>query len=375
MMNSSSGKLVLYLVGIAAVVVIMFGVQALSAVLNPVLLAVVITITVLPLPGYLVSKGWKRSLAMAAAILLVVFVLLLVIGTVFFSVTKLSTELPALLAQPSVETSGTTPPDPFASTTINISEATAQLGPLAEGAISATLTIVTQFVLALAIFFFMIAAAMNLDKKTRKEIDPNAPVVGRISQLTGGVQHYMTILTGINFLVALGNTIFLSLLGVDYALLWGLLSWFMGYIPSIGFWVALIPPVLMAYAQYGIRTAVIVFIGYVVINGGVEILLKPRVAGKGLKISPLVIFVGLFFWGFLLGGIGAILSVPLTLLVITIMEQFPATRPISTLLRDTGEDEKEERTQAMGQVKDLWAKTKATFTSPWNPEAKDRKRG
>ena len=372
-MNSSSGKLVLYLVGIAAVVVIMFGVQALSAVLNPVLLAVVITITVLPLPGYLVHKGWNRGLAMAAAILLVVFVLLLVIGTVFFSVTKLSTELPALLAQPSVETSGTTPPDPFASTTINISEATAQLGPLAEGAISATLTIVTQFVLALAIFFFMIAAAMNLDKKTRKEIDPNAPVVGRISQLTGGVQHYMTILTGINFLVALGNTIFLSLLGVDYALLWGLLSWFMGYIPSIGFWVALIPPVLMAYAQYGIRTAVIVFIGYVVINGGVEILLKPRVAGKGLKISPLVIFVGLFFWGFLLGGIGAILSVPLTLLVITIMEQFPATRPISTLLRNTGEDEKEERTQAMRQVKDLWAKTRATFTSPWNPEAKDRK--
>jgi AI-2 transport protein TqsA len=373
MMNSSSGKLVLYLVGIAAVVVIMFGVQALSAVLNPVLLAVVITITVLPLPGYLVRKGWKRGLAMAAAILLVVVVLLLVIGTVFFSVMKLSTELPTLLAEPTIEASGTAPYDPFASTTINISDATAQLGPIAAGAVSATLTIITQFVLALAIFFFMIAAAMNLDKKSRKGLDPNAPVVGRISQLTGGVQHYMTILTGINFLVALGNTIFLTVMGVDYALLWGLLSWFMGYIPSIGFWVALIPPVLMAYAQYGIQTAVIVFVGYVVINGGVELLLKPRVAGKGLKISPLVIFVGLFFWGFLLGGIGAILSVPLTLLVITIMEQFPATRPISTLLRETGEEEKEERTQAMRQVKDLWGKTKATFTSPWNPEAKDHK--
>ncbi len=221
MMNSSSGKLVAYLVGIAAVVVIMFGVQALSAVLNPVLLSVVITITVLPLPGYLVRKGWKRGLAMAAAILLVVTVLLLVIGTVFFSVTRLATELPALLSQSSPEGSSTTTPDLFASTTINISEATAQLGPIAAGAISATLTIVTQFVLALAIFFFMIAAAMNLDKKTRKEIDPNAPVVGRISELTGGVQHYMTILTGINFLVALGNTIFLALLGVDYALLWG----------------------------------------------------------------------------------------------------------------------------------------------------------
>lgn len=375
MMNSSSGKLVVYLVGIAAVVVIMFGVQALSAILNPILLSIVITITILPLPGYLVRKGWNRGLAMMAAILLVVFVLLLVIGTVFFSVTRLSTQLPVLLAQSSLETSGATPPVPFDTTTINISEVTSQLGPVAAGAISATLGIVVQFVLALAIFFFMIAAAMNLDKKTRKGIDPNAPVVGRISELTGGVQHYMTILTGINFLVALGNTIFLALLGVDYALLWGLLSWFMGYIPSIGFWVALIPPVLMAYAQYGIQTAVIVFVGYVLINGGVEILLKPRVAGKGLKISPLVIFVGLFFWGFLLGGIGAILSVPLTLLVITIMEQFPSTRPISTLLRDTGEEKKEERTQAMRQVKDLWGKTKTTFTSNWNDSGKDRKRG
>ena len=147
----------------------------------------------------------------------------------------------------------------------------------------------------------------------------------------------------------------------------------MGYIPTIGFWVALIPPVLMAYAQYGIQTAIVVFIGYIVINGGVELLVKPRLAGKGLKISPLVIFVGLFFWGFLLGGIGAILSVPLTLLVITIMEQFPATRPISTLLRNTGEDEKEERKEAMKQVKDLWGKTKATFTSPGNPGVKDPK--
>ena len=61
----------------------------------------------------------------------------------------------------------------------------------------------------------------------------------------------MTILTVINFLVGLGDTVFLMVLGVDYALLWGLLAWFMGYIPSIGFIIALIPPVLMAYAQYG----------------------------------------------------------------------------------------------------------------------------
>lgn len=80
----------------------------------------------------------------------------------------------------------------------------------------------------------------------------------------------MTILTGMNFLVGLGNTVFLYVLGVDYALLWGLLAWFMGYIPSIGFLIALFPPLILAYAKFGLSTAVVVLVGYVVINGGTE---------------------------------------------------------------------------------------------------------
>ena len=99
-------------------------------------------------------------------------------------------------------------------------------------------------------------------------------------------------------------------MGVDYAVLWGLLAWFMGYIPSIGFMIALIPPVLMAYAQYGLQTALIVLVGYILINGGVQNFFQPKVMGQSLKISPVVVFVGLFIWGYLLGGIGAILAVP-----------------------------------------------------------------
>jgi AI-2 transport protein TqsA len=79
----------------------------------------------------------------------------------------------------------------------------------------------------------------------------------------------------------------------------GLLAWFMGYIPSIGFIIALIPPVLMAYAQYGLRTALIVAIGFIVINGGIQNFYQPKVMGQRLKISPVVVFVGLFVWGFL----------------------------------------------------------------------------
>ena len=167
----------------------------------------------------------------------------------------------------------------------------------------------------------------------------------------------MSILTVINLLVGLGDTLFLMALGVDYALLWGLLAWFMGYIPSIGFIIALIPPVLMAYAQYGLQTALIVLVGYIVINGGVQNFIQPKMMGQGLKINPLVVFVGLFVWGFLLGGMGAILATPLTVLLLTLMENFDATRVPAILMRYTGEHKKEERQQAMEQAKGWWARS------------------
>jgi predicted PurR-regulated permease PerM len=172
----------------------------------------------------------------------------------------------------------------------------------------------------------------------------------------------MSILTGMNFLVGLGDTLFLLILGVDYALLWGILAWFMGYIPSIGFIIALIPPVLMAYAQYGLQTALIVLVGYILINGGVQNFIQPKIMGQGLKISPVVVFVGLFVWGFLLGGIGAILAVPMTLLVLMIMENFEGTHMLAVLMRYTGEAKKEERQKAAEQAKGLWEKARATFS-------------
>jgi predicted PurR-regulated permease PerM len=133
----------------------------------------------------------------------------------------------------------------------------------------------------------------------------------------------------------------------------------MGYIPSIGFIIALIPPVLMAYAQYGLGTALLVLAGYVVINGGVQNFIQPKLMGQGLRINPLVVFVGLFIWGFLLGGIGAILAVPLTVLVLTLMENFEGTRMTAVLLRYTGDHKKEERQLAMERAKGWLAEARS----------------
>jgi len=206
----------------------------------------------------------------------------------------------------------------------------------------------------------MISAAISLPGASRLGLDPNAPVLQRVTTLTEGVRKYMTVLTGINLLVGLGDTVLLLYLGVDYALLWGLLAWFMGYIPSIGFIIALIPPMIMAYAQYGTQTALIVLVGYILINGGVQNFIQPKVMGTNLRISPVIVFIGLLIWGFLLGGIGAMLAVPLTLLTLILMENFEGTRTIAVLMPYAGEEKKEERKQAMQQVQGIWDKVRKT---------------
>ncbi len=368
-MNNLSNRLLVYLLGVASLFVILFGIRGLASVINPILLAVVITISVLPIPGRLTRRGIPGWLALVLTILIVVFLLGLVILTVFFSVTKLSTELPSYMADAAQQAAVDSGSESSTSTT----QLAIHYGPIAQGMLSVVLNLLVQFGFALVIFFFMISAAISLPGAVRLGLDPNTPIIGQITNLTEDVRRYMSILTGVNFLVGLGNTLFLLVMGVDYALLWGILAWFMGYIPSIGFMIALIPPVLMAYAQYGLQSALVVLVGYVLINGGVQNFIQPKIMGQGLKISPVVVFVGLFVWGFLLGGIGAILAVPMTLLVLMIMENFEGTRTMAVLMRYTGEAKKEERQKAAEQVRGLWVKARGTFTSKGGAKEEEEK--
>jgi len=360
-MNNLPSRLVVYMVGFASIFIILFGIRASASIINPILLAAVITITVLPLPSLLTKRGLPGWLSLVLSILMVTLILGLVIATVFFSVSKLTTELPIYMAEGSTQASQDLAAPEGSQLNIQIQEVSRSIGPVAQGVLEVTINLLVTFGLALVIFLFMISAAMALPTPSRLGLDPNTPIIGRVSTLTEDVRKYMTVLTGINLLVGIGDTIFLLIMGIPYAFLWGLLAWFMGYIPSIGFWIALIPPVLLAYAMYGLQTALIVFFAYVLINGGVQNFIQPKIMGQRLKISPVVVFVSLLIWGYLLGGIGAILAVPMTLLVLIIMENFEGTRTIAVLMRYTGEEKKEERKEAAKHVQGLWGKVKETI--------------
>ena len=214
-MNNLSGRLVIYLVGGASIFVILFGIRGSASIINPILLAAVITITVLPISSRLTKRGMPGWLALVLSILMVVLLLGLVIGTVFFSVAKLSTELPAYLASASEQASADLSTTTGAETSAQVEQVTISIGPVLQGLLANVINLLAQFGLALVIFFFMISAALSLPTPSRLGLDPDQPIIGRVATLTEDVRKYMTVLTGVNFLVGLGDTVFLWFLGVD----------------------------------------------------------------------------------------------------------------------------------------------------------------
>ena len=130
--------------------------------------------------------------------------------------------------------------------------------------------------------------------------------------------------------------LWLLVFGVEYALLWGLIAFLLNYIPNIGSIIAGVPAVLFALVQLGLAGAGWTILGYVIVNMAVGNVIEPRVMGKEMGLSTLIVFLSLVFWGFILGTIGMFLAVPLTMTFKIILDQYPKTKWISILL---GSDE------------------------------------
>ena len=348
--------LVYLLVGLASIFIIVFGIQASAFILNPILLAGVITIAVSPLPGKLAERGLPGWLALLLTILVVVGTLGLVLVFVVVSLGQLSAAMPTYAADIEArqqEVASTLDWEGWG--TVLSAE---QLEGFAVAVIGWMGSVIFQSFITLFIFAFLLSATLSLPSASRLGLQPDNLSVQRFTQFTQDVRQYLNTMTMINLLVGLGDAVFLWILGVDFALLWGILAWFLGYIPSIGFWLALIPPVILAWAQYGVTTALIVFAGYVLINGSVQNIIQPRMMGDRLHISPVVVFVSLFVWGWLLGGIGAILAVPLTMMILIVLDSFDPTRWLVVLVRFSPEDSEGERKEALARVKGVWSRVR-----------------
>lgn len=354
--SRSLTRFVYLLVALASIVIIVFGIQSSAYIVNSILLAAVITIGVLPLPRGLIRRGMRPSAAFILSLVLVVVVLVAIVALAVSSISRVSSELESAESDQSTMLELESDIGPLRDLLPRIQNLISEedLNKVLEIVVRFAGQFVAQFAAVALIFIFMLSAVIVTPISDQMGEATDSATAERISEVTHDVQQYISITTLVNFLVGLSNAVLLLILGVPFAILWGILSWILGYIPVVGFWLALIPPTLLAWVIQGLPTAVIVFLGFVIINGSVENLVKPRIMGKGLNMTPLVIFISIFFWGWVLGGLGAILAIPLTLIILSVLDSFEVTRWIVVLVRPSTSSEEHERNEATLKLKDVW---------------------
>jgi predicted PurR-regulated permease PerM len=186
-------------------------------------------------------------------------------------------------------------------------------------------------VLVLMTVIFMLLEASGMPAKLRTVLGPSRRF-GGFDSFVRNLQHYMAIKTIVSLITGLLVTLVLVVIGVDFPLLWGLLAFLLNYVPNIGSIIAAVPAVLLAMVQLGPWQALFAALGYLAINLIMGNILEPRFMGHGLGLSPLIVFLSLLFWGWLLGPVGMLLSVPLTITAKIALDSHEDTRWVAVLL-------------------------------------------
>lgn len=207
--------------------------------------------------------------------------------------------------------------------------------------ISLTLAVMTElgrilsnaFLILLTVIFILLEVN-TFRRKIGDAFTKDEEMAVRAAQVVTSIQHYIVIKTWVSLGTGIFITIWLKFLGVPYAGLWGLLSFMFNFIPNIGSIIAAVPAVLIAWLELSTLPAFAAAFGFVLVNGVLGNFIEPRWMGKGLGLSPLVVFGSLVFWGWVLGPVGMLLSVPLTKTVRIALDGFDDTRFVAILLSD-----------------------------------------
>jgi len=309
------------LTGLAGATVVAFGLFAIQSIVAPIVLSLVLTICAHPLRIGLQNRGVPRGFA-TVVVALAVFVALAAFITAFVIAFA---QFAGLLPQ-------------FAGQIVDIGEAvgawlaTIGIGPdqvqaivsgfdpgrilgAVSGLFGSVASISVALVVVLTTLILMAADASYLGA-IFDGLRPSRPrVVASLEILAGGIRRYMIATTALGIAQGAFNALALALLGVPGAFLWGMLSFLCSFIPNVGYFIALVPPVVFGFLEGGWQTAIPVIVLYAVINGVIQSIIQPRVVGNAVALSQTITFVSVLIWATIVGPVGAILAIPLTLIV------------------------------------------------------------
>ncbi|HEX6241182.1 MAG TPA: AI-2E family transporter, partial [Polyangiales bacterium] len=191
----------------------------------------------------------------------------------------------------------------------------ADTGRVVATAIAEVARALSSLVLVLFIVAFLLVELLGIEEKLRLVFRHPEIGIEQFRRAAAHVQRYIVVKTAANLLTGALVWLWLAAFRVDFAMLWGMCAFMLNYIPTVGSALVAIPVAVVTLLQYGFGTTVVVGTGYVLINTAIAALVEPRVFGQALGLSPLVVFVSMVCWGWLWGPVGAVLSVPLTVIV------------------------------------------------------------
>jgi AI-2 transport protein TqsA len=320
---------------LAATVVVLVGIRLGAPVLNPIFFALVLSLLFSPIYSWLKSRGLPSPV--------VLVIMLIVIGALFMglffilgvSISRFSerigyytsqlnsqvVSLDALLERlglSNVDLRDVVKPNALANA----------LGTVLSGVAG----FLSDLFLILMIMLFLLGEGPAMMNRLRTGAGRDNPQVQRLTAVGRSVVRQFGLRAIVNLVTGAGVTILLFLLGVDFPLLWGILTFFLSFVPYIGLVLAVTPAVVLALAEFGVSRAVLVIVGVVVINVLAENVLSPVMMGRGLNISPTIVFLSFIIWAWLLGGPGAFLALPITLFIAVMLDTFPETRWLASLM-------------------------------------------
>lgn len=190
----------------------------------------------------------------------------------------------------------------------------------------------SNMILILLTVAFILFEVSSFPIKLRAVLGDPQQVFPQFTRFISDIERYMVIKTLISLATGIVIGIWLFILGVDFPILWGFLAFLLNFVPNVGSTIAAIPAVLLAYLQLGMGSAALVTVGYMAVNFILDNLIETTLMGRRLGLSMLVVFLSLVFWGSLLGPVGMILCIPLTMTVKFACQNNKSTRWIAILL-------------------------------------------
>ena len=320
-------------------VIILTGIRFAADIIVPFILALFLAVIINPLVQLLVRCRVPRVLAISLLIGLIVMLAIVLLASLGTSLNELARTLPQYrnyLYEPMQTIAPWLQRMGF---TVSVVELNKYIDP--NAVMTLVTSLLTQLSNAMSSIFlllltvvFMLLEVPQLPAKLQQLMSRPVEGMGAIQRAIDSVSHYLVLKTAISLITGLVVWGMLVLLDVRFAFIWGLLAFALNYIPNIGSVLAAIPPILQVLVFSGFYDALIVLAGYLVINLIFGNILEPRIMGRGLGLSTLVVFLSLIFWGWLLGPVGMLLSVPLTIIVKIALEQTEGGRSIAILLSD-----------------------------------------